>query len=121
MANEGRVLVAYHERYLVVARSMLDGLVTDADIGHWHEGRTVTLADFSRLDHVVLTRFDSIVVLAGPPPGNEAVRKVCNDVATRFTTEARDKVRIEFALAHSHRMIANPEFVVDAGRTDVQT
>jgi hypothetical protein len=118
MANQGRVLVAYHTRYLVVARRMLDGLVADADVGHWNEGRTVTLAEFSRLEDVGLTMFDSIVVLARPRPGNEAMQKVCSDVATRFATEAADKVQVEFGLAHSYCMIANPSLVVDAGRTN---
>jgi hypothetical protein len=118
MAGDGRVLVAYPEGYGVVARKMLDGLVADADVGHWKDGRTVRLAEFSRLEDVRLTMFDSIVVLAGPRPRNEAMQKVCSDVATRFATEAGDKVQIELALAHSRCMIANPSLVVDAGRTN---
>lgn len=98
MANEGRVLVACHEGYLYVARKMLAGLVAAADVGHWNEGRTVTLAEFSRIEDVHLTVFDSIVVLAGPRPRNEAMQKVFSDVATRFATEADDKIQIELAL-----------------------
>jgi hypothetical protein len=116
MANDGRVLIAYEARYMVVARKMLDGLVAAADVGHWNEGRTVTVAEFSRIENVRLAAFDGIVVLAGPPPRNEAMQKVWSDVATRFATEAGDKVRIEFALAHSRCMIASPGLVVDAGR-----
>jgi hypothetical protein len=116
MASDGRVLVAYHERYLVVARKMLDGLVPDADVGHCKDGRTVTLAEFSRLKDVHLAMFDSVVVLAGPRPRNEATQKAWSDVAIRFATEAGDKVQIELALAHSCCMIANPNLVVDAGR-----
>jgi hypothetical protein len=118
MANDGRVLVACAEGYLYVARRMLDGLVADADVGHWNDGRTVTLAEFSRLEDVRLTAFDSIVVLAGPRPRNEAMQKVCSDVTIRFATEAGDKVQIELVLAHSCCMIANPSRIVDAGRTN---
>jgi hypothetical protein len=118
MANDGRVLVAYHERYPVVARRMLDGLVAEADVGRWNEGRTVTLAEFSRLEALHLAAFDSIVVLPGPRPRNEAEQKACSDVAARFVTEAGDKVQIELALTHSYCMTANPGVVVDAGRTN---
>jgi hypothetical protein len=116
MANDGHVLVAYPDTYGVVARKMLDGLVSDEDVGHLNDGRTVTLADFSRLKDVRLAMFDSVVVLAGPRPRNEAMQKVWSDVATRFTTEAGDKVQIELALAHSCCMIANPNLVIDAGQ-----
>jgi hypothetical protein len=45
---------------------MLDGLVPDEHAGHLKDGRTITLADFSRLKDVRLAMFDSVVVLAGP-------------------------------------------------------
>jgi hypothetical protein len=116
MACHGRVLVAYDERYLVVARKMLDGLVPDTDVGRCKDGRIVTLADFSRLKDIQLAAFDSIVALAGPRPRNEAIQAAWTDLATRLATEAADKVQIEFALAHSCCMIASPVLVVNAGR-----
>jgi hypothetical protein len=132
MANDGRVLVAYGDRFPVVARKMLDGLVPDEHVGPLKDGRTITLAEFSHLNEqdVRLAMFDSIVVLAGPRPfsrstltsrglaRNEARQKVWSDVATRFATEACEKVQIELALAHSSCMIANPDLVIDAGPRD---
>jgi hypothetical protein len=92
-----------------------------------NDGRTVALANFSRLNEVRLAMFDSVLVLAGPRPfkptvtltptglaRKEAMQKVWSDVATRFATEACDKVQIELALAHSSCMIANPDLVIDA-------
>jgi hypothetical protein len=117
MARDGRVLVAYQENYSTVARMMLDGLVPDADVGHRRDDRTVMLAEFSHLNGVQLPPVGSIVILAGPRPRDDATQKAWSDVATRLATEADDKTRIEFALAHSSRMIANPDVVVDAGRT----
>jgi hypothetical protein len=116
LAKNGGLLVAYHQSYLLVARKMLDGLVPDEDVGHLKDVRKVTLVEFSRLKDVRLTMFDSIVVLAGPRPKNEAAQNVWNEVATRFATEASDKVQIEFALAHSCCMIANPGLVIDASQ-----
>jgi hypothetical protein len=126
MANDGRVLLAYPDGYGVSAK-MLDGLVPDKDVGYLNDGRTVALANFSRLNEVRLAMFDSVLVLAGPRPfkptvtltptglaRKEAMQKVWSDVATRFATEACDKVQIELALAHSSCMIANPDLVIDA-------
>jgi hypothetical protein len=47
---------------------MLDGLVPDEHVGHLKDGRTITLADLSRLKDVRFAMFDSVVVLAGPRP-----------------------------------------------------
>jgi hypothetical protein len=131
MANDGRVLVAYPDTYGIVAPKMLDGLVPDEDVGYLNDGRTVALANFSRLNEVRLAMFDSVLVLAGPRPfkpivtltpiglaRKEASQKVWSDVATRFATEACDKVQIELALANSSCMIANPDLVIDAGPRD---
>jgi hypothetical protein len=116
MANDGRVLVALPDTYRVIVRYVLDGLVPDKEVGYLKDDRRVTLADFSCLKDVRLAMFDSIVVLAGSRPRNETTQKVRSDVATRFATEAGDKVQIELALAHSCCMIANPNLVVDAGQ-----
>jgi hypothetical protein len=131
MANDGRVLVAHPDNYGVVASKMLDRLVPDKDVGYLKDGRTVTLAGFERLKDAHLAVFDSIVLLAGPRPlpvpstispvgaaKTEARQKVWNDVAARFAEEACDKVRIEFALAHSSCMTANPDLVIDAAQAE---
>jgi hypothetical protein len=109
---------------------MLDRLVLDNDVGYLKDGRTVTLADFEGLKGVRLAVFDSILMLAGPRPvssstlspvglaTNEARQKIWSDVATRFATEACDKIQIEFAFAHSCCMIANPDLVIDAAQTE---
>jgi hypothetical protein len=116
-ANDGSILVAYPENYLGVARGVLLGLVPDKDIGRLKDGRTVTLAEFSQLKDVPLAIFESIVILAGPRPRNEAMQNAWSDLATRFATEAGDKLQIELALAHSCCMIANPNLVVGAGQS----
>ena len=117
VANDARALVAYHERYAVVARKMLEGLVPDESVGRLTDGRAITLAEFTQLDEVRLAMFDGIIVLAGPPQRNETMQKAWSDLRTRLATEANDKVQIELALAHSCRTIANPNLVIDAGRT----
>ncbi|WP_155942400.1 hypothetical protein [Rhodomicrobium vannielii] len=129
MANDGRVLVAFHESYPVVAWKMLEGLVPAASMGHWKDGRTVTLAEFARVKDIQLATIDSIIILAGPRPVSistltpvglarkEARQKVWSDVATQFATEACNKVQIEFALAHSICMIANPDLVIDGAQS----
>jgi hypothetical protein len=116
LANDGSVLVACPFTYGVVAGKMLKGLVPDEDVGHWNDLRNLTVALFPQLKDVRPAAFDSVVVLQGPRPRNEAEQNVWNDVANRLATEAGDKVQIEFALTHSCCMIANPNLVVDAGR-----
>ena len=116
MATEGRVLVAYYETYPVVAHKMLEGLVPDTNVGHWNDARTVTLAEFAHVKDVRLAMFDSVVILSGPRTRNEVVQKACRDAMTQLASEAGDKVQVEFALAHSVRMIAKPRLVVDVGQ-----
>jgi hypothetical protein len=131
MATDGRILITYPENYRGVSRQMLRDLVRDTDVG-WKDGCKVTLADFSRLKDVHLAMIERIMVLAAPSPRplkaavlnergmakREAEQKVWSDAATWLAAGAGDKVKIELALAHSYRMIAIPDVVIDAGRTD---
>jgi hypothetical protein len=117
MLGEGRVLVGFHTTYAVVARSMLDSLVPIADIGRpWEGERKVTLSSFSNLTDIDVATIKTVVILAGPAPRNETEQKSWNDTADRLAIKLSDKVRIEFALPHSHRMITNPDQTIDAGR-----
>lgn len=118
MASDGRVLVAFPLNYVGVARPMLDGFVPNAEVGSWNESRNVTLAEFSRLKDGHLATIEKGIFLAAPRPLNDAARKVWSDAATHLSKGTDGKVRIELTLAHSCRMIANPDVVVDAGRTD---
>jgi len=115
MIGEGRVLVACPDTYAVVARKMLNGLIPDADVG---DGRKVSVSIFSRLGEADVTTAKCAVILAGPGPRNEFGQKAWNDASDRLATAMSDKVRIEFALPHSLRIIENPDQVVDAGRIE---
>jgi hypothetical protein len=117
MLSKGRVLVSSHDTYGVIARRMLDSLVPDADIGrYWEDKRKVVLSPFSHLRDTDVAAIETVAILAGPAPRNETQQRSWSDTADRLATELSDKVRIEFALSHSCRMIANPDQTVDAGR-----
>jgi hypothetical protein len=115
MLSEGRVLVVYPDNYGVVARKMLDSLVLDADVGRWKDDRKVTLSSFSRLRDTDIGTIKTVAILAGPAPRNEIEKRSWSDASDRLATGLSDKVRIEFALLHSCRIIAKPDQVVDAG------
>lgn len=117
MASDGQVLLTYPENYSVVARKMLHGLVPDTEVGSWKDGRAVTLSDFSCLKEGRFAMIERVVILAAPRPLNGAAQEVWDDAAARLATEARGKVRVELALAHSCCTIANPDIIIDGGRT----
>ena len=116
MSGEGRVLVVYPDSYSVVTRKMLDSFLSDADVGHWKEGRKVTLSSFSRLKETDLATIKAVAILAGPSPRNEIEKKNWSDASGRLTTGLSERISIEFALSHSCRMIMNPDGFVHAGR-----
>ena len=131
MVATGRVLIAVPREYSVVARSMFEGLLPGSDIG-WFDGNKIVLADFSRLKEVRLSMVERILILSGPkrraidrsklnPQGivrSEAAEKLWSDAVGWLSTASKDKTTIEFALAHSHQMIAAPDFLIDAGGVD---
>ena len=120
LAADGRVLVTYPFSYMAVAPAMLKEIVPDQDVGHWKDGRRVTLAAFDRLVDVDLAAFDARVVLAGPRKRNgrsetdqaggvEAVL-----AATPFAGRS-----VELLLPHSRPVLRGDHVVVDAsGRRD---
>ena len=90
LARRGRVLVTHHESYGVIARRMLDSLVSEADIGRSNDGRVVTLANFSQINAVQLAAFDSTSIYAGPCPRSEAQQSAWDLLASRLAAEAGD-------------------------------
>jgi hypothetical protein len=118
MAADGRVLIACAFSEVGMARHMLDGLLPKAEIGNWKEVSTVTMVEFSNFKDVLLDTIDSIMVLAAPSTRNDAALQVWNDVAARLAWEVSDKIIIEFVLAHSAQMLAKPDFVFSAARSD---
>ena len=115
IASEGRVLVTCPDNYSVVARKMLDGLVPNTNVG---DNANVSVSIFSKLRHTDVATFKSITILSGPNPRNESEQENWNEMAEWLARKLGDKLRIEFALPHSRRMIENPDQVVDAGRIE---
>ena len=114
-ARNGRVLVAYPRNYVVVARGMLKDLVPEIDVGIWKDDRTITMADFSDFASEQLASIDQIIVLAPPFSRRESTKELQNDAAAHLATKAGSKVIVEFALAHSHCVVTNPELVISGG------
>ncbi len=117
IAKDAHILVICPRNYLHIVGKTFDQHVPASDVGRWDEGRRVTLADLSHFQAVDFSRIGSFVVLASPRRLNDADRKIWNDAATRLAEMASQKVKIEFALAHSCWMVGVPDIVIQgAGR-----
>lgn len=114
LAEADRVLVAFPLGHVVMARKMLDGLVPEADIARKDDGiAKVTLAPFERLGAVALDGIASVVILSGATKPHPNAIKQCDDFVAWLQTSAPDKLRAEFVLEHSDRLLADPEVEID--------
>lgn len=125
-AGAGRLDIVYPESYLVVARKMLGGHVSDADVGSFKDGRRVALLDLEQARGAAIEPHDAFLILSGPalraypdglPPKIAAREETRAVTARRLAEEFSGCRRVEFTLAHSRPMLEHPDTVIDARRS----